>query len=42
LANQLGIERSEAGDYIKTYFERFPGIKDYMDATKAFAANTAM
>jgi DNA polymerase-1 len=37
LANQLGIERSEAGDYIKTYFERFPGIKDYMDATKAFA-----
>jgi DNA polymerase-1 len=34
LANQLGIERSEAGDYIKTYFERFPGIKDYMDATK--------
>ncbi|WP_137150141.1 DNA polymerase I [Devosia sp. FKR38] len=31
LANQLGIGRSEAGDYIKTYFERFPGIKDYMD-----------
>ncbi|MHB0951332.1 MAG: DNA polymerase I [Allorhizobium sp.] len=37
LANQLGIERSEAGDYIKKYFERFPGIKDYMEATKAFA-----
>ena len=37
LANQLGIERSEAGDYIKTYFQRFPGIKDYMDNTKAFA-----
>src|SRR5262249_29685378 len=31
LANQLGIPRGEAGDYIKTYFERFPGIKDYMD-----------
>jgi len=31
LANQLGIGRTEAGDYIKTYFERFPGIKDYMD-----------
>ncbi|WP_316358111.1 DNA polymerase I [Devosia sp.] len=31
LANQLGIERGVAGDYIKTYFERFPGIKDYMD-----------
>ena len=37
LANQLSIERSEAGDYIKKYFERFPGIKDYMDSTKAFA-----
>jgi DNA polymerase-1 len=36
LANQLGISRTEAGDYIKTYFERFPGIKDYMEATKAF------
>ena len=37
LANQLGIERSEASDYIKTYFERFPGIRDYMEDTKAFA-----
>jgi DNA polymerase-1 len=37
LANQLGIARSEASEYIKTYFERFPGIKDYMDSTKAFA-----
>jgi DNA polymerase I len=37
LANQLSIERSEAGDYIRKYFERFPGIKDYMDATKAEA-----
>ena len=37
LANQLSIERSEAGDYIKRYFERFPGIRDYMDSTKAFA-----
>ncbi|MGI9400472.1 MAG: DNA polymerase I, partial [Rhizobiaceae bacterium] len=37
LANQLGIERSEASDYIKTYFERFPGIRDYMDETKNFA-----
>ncbi len=34
LANQLGIGREEAGAYIRTYFERFPGIKDYMDATK--------
>ena len=37
LANQLSIERSEAGEYIKKYFERFPGIRGYMDATKAFA-----
>jgi DNA polymerase-1 len=36
LANQLGITREEAGDYIKRYFERFPGIRDYMEATKAF------
>ncbi len=35
LANQLGISQQEAGAYIKTYFERFPGIRDYMDATKA-------
>jgi DNA polymerase-1 len=31
LANQLGIGRDEAGAYIKTYFERFPGIRTYMD-----------
>lgn len=37
LANQLSIERSEAGEYIKKYFERFPGIRDYMDSTKEFA-----
>lgn len=34
LANQLGISRSEAGAYIKAYFEKFPGIKDYMEAVK--------
>lgn len=37
LANQLGIGREEAGAYIKKYFERFPGIRDYMDSTKKFA-----
>ena len=36
LANQLSIEREEAGAYIKKYFERFPGIRDYMDETKEF------
>jgi DNA polymerase-1 len=37
LAAQLGISRGEAGDYIKTYFQRFPGIRDYMEATKETA-----
>jgi DNA polymerase I len=37
LANQLGIEREEAGAYIRKYFERFPGIRDYMESTKGFA-----
>jgi DNA polymerase-1 len=37
LANQLGIGREEAGTYIRKYFERFPGIRDYMEETKAFA-----
>ena len=36
LANQLGIARGEADAYIRKYFERFPGIRDYMEATKAF------
>jgi DNA polymerase-1 len=36
LSNQLGIPQSEAGAYIKLYFERFPGIRAYMDETKAF------
>jgi DNA polymerase-1 len=40
LAAQLGIGRSEAGAYIKTYFERFPGIRDYMEAMKAEARRT--
>jgi DNA polymerase-1 len=40
LANQLGISREEAGLYIKTYFERFPGIRDYMEATKKQAHET--
>jgi len=35
LANQLSIPRGEAQAYIDTYFERFPGIRDYMDSTKA-------
>ncbi len=35
LANQLSIPQDEAAAYIRTYFERFPGIRAYMDATRA-------
>jgi DNA polymerase-1 len=37
LANQLSIPREEAADYIKKYFQRFPGIRDYIDGTKDYA-----
>lgn len=37
LANQLSIPREEAGAYIKKYFERFPGIRAYIDSTKEYA-----
>ena len=36
LANNLGIERGEAQRYIDAYFQRYPGIRDYMERTKAF------
>jgi DNA polymerase-1 len=35
LANQLSIPQDEAGAYIRTYFERFPGIRAYMDGCRA-------
>jgi len=38
LARQLGIGNSEAGEYIDAYFEKYPGIRDYMDRTKDQAA----
>ncbi|MDP2517473.1 DNA polymerase I [Shimia thalassica] len=37
LARNLRIPRGEAQDFINRYFERFPGIRTYMDETKAFA-----
>ena len=37
LARNLRIPRSEAQGFIDRYFERFPGIRTYMDDTKAFA-----
>jgi len=39
LANQLSIPREEAGSYIRKYFERFPGIRDYIESTKETARN---
>src|SRR5690606_34147485 len=37
LANQLGIARHEAQDYVDRYFLRYPGVRDYMDNTRALA-----
>ncbi|WP_417677616.1 DNA polymerase I [Pseudodonghicola sp.] len=37
LARNLRIPRAQAQGFIDRYFERFPGIKDYMEETKAFA-----
>ncbi|MDF1748211.1 MAG: DNA polymerase I [Alphaproteobacteria bacterium] len=33
LANQIGVSRGEAQEFIKRYFEKFPGIQHYMDET---------
>lgn len=37
LSQQLSIPKEEAATYIKTYFEKYPGIQDYMEAKKTFA-----
>ncbi|HVY87861.1 MAG TPA: DNA polymerase I, partial [Hyphomonadaceae bacterium] len=37
LARQLSIPREEAAAYIKKYFQKFPGIQDYMEHHRAFA-----
>ena len=37
LARQLKIDRQSAQDYIARYFARYPGVKDYMDRTRALA-----
>lgn len=34
LARQLGIDRGQAQDYINLYFERYPGVRTFMDATR--------
>lgn len=38
LAQQLGIERSAAKDYVDRYFARYPGVKAYMENTRRSAA----
>ena len=37
LAKQLHLGRNEAQQYIDRYFERYPGVADYMDRTRALA-----
>jgi len=37
LSRQLGIERAEAARYIDVYFERYPGVRSYMDRTRTMA-----
>ncbi len=37
LARQLEVDRKEADAYIERYFERYPGVRDYMDKTRAGA-----
>lgn len=37
LAKQLSIPRGEAQQYIDLYFERYPGVRHYMDETRALA-----
>ncbi len=39
LAKQLSISNYEAGDFIKKYFQKFSGIKEFMDYTKEFCRN---
>jgi DNA polymerase I len=40
LARQLGIERSAAQQYVERYFTRYPGVKRFMDDTRARARDT--
>ncbi len=40
LSRALGIGRNEAGDYIARYFARYPGVKAFMDSTRARALDS--
>jgi DNA polymerase-1 len=37
LARQLGIDRGRAQDYVNLYFQRYPGVKQYMESTRELA-----
>lgn len=37
LANQLNVSRSEAQQYVDRYFEKYPGVRNYMDQTQVVA-----
>jgi len=37
LANQLNVSRSDAQQYVDRYFEKYPGVRNYMDQTQALA-----
>ena len=36
-AKQLSVSRTEAQEYVNRYFEKYPGVKAYMEQTQAFA-----
>ena len=38
LGKQLGISRNLAAEYMAMYFEKYPGVKEYMESTKEFAS----
>ena len=38
LGKQLGISRNLAAEYMAMYFEKYPGVKKYMESTKDFAS----
>jgi DNA polymerase-1 len=40
LGNQIGVPQREAADYIRAYFDRFPGIRAYMERIKSDARRT--
>ncbi|MGA0451652.1 MAG: DNA polymerase I [Pseudohongiellaceae bacterium] len=37
LANQLNVSRGEAQEYVDRYFEKYPGVREYMEQTQALA-----